>query len=277
MNTHFKRLILTSSVALAVASTALEAAVVPSAQDVVDARQETQIWTTFALNPYLRANDLQVSVRQGKATLTGSVEEGVNKELAEEIALGVTGVTEVENGISVADDYVAPARSTARTYGDVIDDSTITAVIKSKLAWSRYASGLKTKVVTVGGRVVLSGSADSGESRELAGRLAQNSHGVVAVDNRLVVSAPAPALAEDARQTVKTAGQEAADTWITAKVKSTLLYSTHVEGRDIEVSTHDGVVTLSGRAGSGAQRALAIELATNIRGVRSVVSTGLVI
>lgn len=277
MNTHFKKLMLASSVALATASVTAFGAALPVAQDVLDARQETQIWTTYALNPYLRASDLHVAVHQGTATLSGSVDEGINKELAEEIALGVDGVKDVENKIKVAEDFVAPDKSTARSYGETIDDSTITAVVKSKLAWSKYTSGVTTKVATKGGRVVLTGSADSAESRELAGRLAQNSRGVVAVDNRLTIDAAKPSLADDAEHSMKSAGHEVADAWITTKVKSTFLYSNNVDGSDIAVTTAAGVVTLSGKVDSGAERSLAIELAKNIRGVRSVTASGLVI
>ncbi|MGH8106487.1 MAG: hypothetical protein ACREO1_01155 [Arenimonas sp.] len=38
-----------------------------SVQSIADVRQETQIWTTFALNPYLRAHDLKVFVHDGTA------------------------------------------------------------------------------------------------------------------------------------------------------------------------------------------------------------------
>ena len=277
MTKHLKQLALASSVALAVASSAASGAALPGSQDVIDARQETQIWTTYALSPHLRANDLQVSVHQGKATLTGSVEEGVNKELAEEIALGVTGVKAVENNIEVAKDYVAPDTSLSRSYGETIDDSTITAVVKSKLAWSKYTNGLTTKVVTKSGHVTLSGSADSAPSRDLAGRLAQNSRGVVAVDNQLVIGSAKPSLATDAQQSMHEAGDEVADAWITTKIKSTFLYSNNVDGRDIAVTTSAGVVTLSGTVDSGVERALAIELAKNVRGVLSVTASGLVI
>ena len=56
-------------------------------QNITDVRQEVQIWTTYTLNPYLRANDLKASVKDGTATLTGTVPEGINKDLAREIAL----------------------------------------------------------------------------------------------------------------------------------------------------------------------------------------------
>jgi hypothetical protein len=50
-------------------------------QNITDVRQETQIWTTYALSPYLRASDLKVSVQNGKATLTGIVDESVKEPL----------------------------------------------------------------------------------------------------------------------------------------------------------------------------------------------------
>ena len=65
------------------------------------------------------------------------------------------------------------------------------------------------------------------------------------------------------------------DGWITTKVKSTYMYSSNVDGSDIAVNTDKGIVTLSGKVDSGAERALAIELAQNVRGVKSVYSKAL--
>ena len=65
------------------------------------------------------------------------------------------------------------------------------------------------------------------------------------------------------------------DGWITTKVKSTFMCSSNVDGSDISVSTDKGIVTLSGKVDSGAERALAIELAQNVRGVNSVNSKAL--
>ena len=67
-----------------------------------------------------------------------------------------------------------------------------------------------------------------------------------------------------------------ADGWITTKVKSTYLFSNNVDGSDISVNTDKGIVTLSGNVDSGVERALAIELAQNVRGVKSVASKTLV-
>ena len=60
------------------------------------------------------------------------------------------------------------------------------------------------------------------------------------------------------------------DTWITTKVKSTLLADSDVAGTDINVTTVDGVVTLAGVLGSQAAVERAIDLARGIEGVVAV-------
>jgi hyperosmotically inducible protein len=144
MYTPVHQSILASSVALAIAVISSPAVAATVSEDITDTRQETQIWTTYALSPYLRANDLKVSVHNGKAVLTGKVEESVNKDLAKQIALGVKGIKEVDNQILVQADYKAPARAAERSYGDVVDDATVTAAVKSKLLWSKNTHGLST-------------------------------------------------------------------------------------------------------------------------------------
>lgn len=275
MYSNPRNLILASGIALAIATGSSAFADDTVKQQVTDARQEAQIWTTYALSPYLRANDLKVSVHNGKATLTGSVEEDVNKDLAKQIALGVGGVKEVDNQIVVKADYTPPARSSDRSYGERIDDATVTAKVKSKLLWSTYADGMSTNVDTKMGKVTMTGTAASATAKELAGTLASNTSGVLSVDNQLIVKPSTAAVA-----TAKKPASEphvVSDTWISAKVKSTYMYSSNVDGSDISVDTTGGVVTLTGKVDSGAERALAIELAKHIRGVNSVESKGLII
>lgn len=269
-----RKLILAAGIALALNTVSGMVAAATAAQEITDARQETQIWTTYALSPYLRAHDLKVSVQNGKATLTGTVEEEVNKELAKEIALGVSGITAVDNQIVVQPDYM-PKPSAEPSYGERIEDASITAAVKSKLLWSRQTEGMPIKVETRRGRVTLSGTADSAESRDFAGRLAMVTRGVVSVNNQLVVDSSKSSAVDSAKSAASEAKSDIADSWITTKVKSTLLYSSNVAGSDIEVSTENGNVTLRGKVDSGAERDLAVELAKNVRGVKSVDAKGL--
>ncbi|WP_296130296.1 BON domain-containing protein [Pseudomonas sp. Ga0074129] len=276
MHKQSRNLFLASALALAVTGTSLTAGAQESSQAIMDARQEAQVSTTYALSPYLRANDINVKVVNGKATLTGHVAEEVHKDLATEIAMGVKGVTDVDNQIVVDADYLPPKPGAERGFGDVISDASITTAVKSKLVWSKSTDGMSTQVETRFGRVVLRGTAQSAVERDLAGRLALNTHGVVAVDNQLKVNAQKPDAAESGKQAVKEAGVDISDSWITTKVKSSLLYTSNVAGSAIEVSTDKGVVSLSGRLNSSVEKALAVEVAQNVRGVKSVKSAELV-
>jgi len=67
------------------------------------------------------------------------------------------------------------------------------------------------------------------------------------------------------------------DTWITTKVKSSLLADSDVAGLDVEVETVNGEVRLSGDVESQAQIDRAVEIARDIEGVTSVESSGLTV
>ncbi len=276
MNIFSKNTFSKAGIVLAI-STASLFANADAKQDITNARQETQIWTTYALSPYLRAHELKVNVQDGKAVLTGTVDEEVNKDLAKEIALGVSGIKSVDNQIVVKSD--AAAKNTTG-YGEVVDDATITAAVKSRLLWSKF-SYISTKVETKGGRVTLTGTVDNADSKAAATKLAGSTRGVIAVSNQLNVENKSHSSAkagtsdkadatDKAKKAANEAGANVADAWITTKVKSNFFYSNNVSGSDIDVSTSAGIVTLKGKVGSGAERALAIELTENIRGVKSV-------
>jgi len=175
-----------------------------ASHQVSDTAQEAQISSNIALSPYLRASELHVSAQQGMVTLTGTVTEEVNKDLAKQIALAVNGVKEVDNQIVVVSEDNAPATLADDGHTEVVD----------------YESNEST-------------------AGKIRADVTQEGHGI-------------------------------ADGWITTKVKSSFMYSRRVNGSDITVNTHAGVVSLRGRVNSDGERARAIELAQNVRGVRRV-------
>lgn len=82
------------------------------------------------------------------------------------------------------------AQATERGLGaaaDTVKDAAITTAVNGKLVADPDLSALKINVDTMGGKVVLRGSAPSEASREHAATLASSVDGVVAVDNQLVV------------------------------------------------------------------------------------------
>lgn len=241
------------------------------AQSIDDVRQETQIATTFSLNPYLRDEHITAVVRNGTATLSGYAMEPVHKELAKIIASGVRGIHQVENKIQGEAKYITPKPTIERSYSEMIDDANITAAIKSKLMWSNYSNGLGTDVETTSCKVTLSGSVDTATAKDLAGRLAVNTRGVESVDNQLEVIISKAELAHNASIVTR----NIADSWITTKVKSTFLYTSNINSIHINIATRDGVVMLEGKVGNRAEHKLAVELAQQIRGVKSVNATAL--
>ncbi len=168
---------------------------------------------------------------------------------------------------------------TERTAGQVIDDATITASIKTKLLADERTKGFDINVDTHKGKVTLRGGAGSVASKLAATKLAHSADGVVSVDNMLVVAATGT----DARQAANTAtasgevrktmsetGEAIDDTWITTKVKSMLLAEEKVAGNRITVETKDNIVHLVGVVESNEERAVAIGIAEGTEGVSEV-------
>lgn len=254
---------------------------------ISEARKEGQILGAYAINRHLSVFRLDAQVEGDEARLSGTVDSPVERELAEQIAKGVDGIVEIDNRIIVDPRWQVPGGRIGknRSFGEVVNDTTTTASVKSKLLLNDQTDGTDIKVDTQGGIVTLEGTTDSETAKELAERLAFNTQGVRSVRNNLQVSGDGAAAGTSAANLkvrhsttmlpIESSDTTASDAWITAKVKSTLALSKNVSERDIEVTTHDGVVHLGGTAGSDAERDLAVELAQNVRGVRQVDASAL--
>ncbi len=90
--------------------------------------------------------------------------------------------------------------------------------------------------------------------------------GTAACNRTASDEAPAQVSAPEQRDQSATQG----DTWITTSVRSRYFADNSVKGRDIDVSTQDGVVTLTGTVDSDAERTQAIRIAEGVDGVKRV-------
>jgi len=66
-------------------------------------------------------------------------------------------------------------------------------------------------------------------------------------------------------------GNEISDAWITTKLQSKYYLDTDVKGLNIDVTTNGGVVTLTGKVTSAAEREKALSLAKSTDGVKQVI------
>jgi osmotically-inducible protein OsmY len=142
----------------------------------------------------------QIDVKDGVVTLKGEASSQAQKELTTEYAMDVEGVKDVKNEMTVAEavdkdkdkDKVkgkdkVKNKDDKQTFGETIDDASITAQVKMTLLYHRSTSALKTKVETKDGVVTLTGEAKNEAETHLATKLANDVNGVKEVKNQMSV------------------------------------------------------------------------------------------
>lgn len=70
----------------------------------------------FDQSEYLYGNAIRLLVYQGKARLGGVVETAVNRDLAAQLALGVAGITAVDNKLVIESGYQSKLSLSGRNY-----------------------------------------------------------------------------------------------------------------------------------------------------------------
>lgn len=85
-----------------------------------------------------------------------------------------------------------PTETTAAKAGRAVDDSVITAKVKTALIQDPVTKAHEISVETFHGTVQLSGFVDTAESKERAGQLAKNVEGVHDVKNSLQLQSKNP-------------------------------------------------------------------------------------
>lgn len=192
---------------------------------------------------------VDVTCRDGVVTLTGSVPDREQRDLAGDTVAELPGVVRVENDIVIAPG--APEHS----------DPWIALSVRTTLLLRPHVSGTATTVEVSNGVVTLKGTAANAAQRELTEEYAKEVAGVKAVANHIVVVPNAPS---------ETVGEDIDDASITGQLKLELLSHSATSALNTKVSTENGLVKITGNADSDAEKALVTELASTIRGVKSV-------
>lgn len=143
--------------------------------------------------------------------------------------------------------------------GTEIDDSVITAQVKSALIGDADIKSFDFKVETRKGEVQLSGFVDNQTQVDKAIVLARAVNGVKSIDNKVTLKGAAT-----------TIGNKVDDGVITASIKTALLADAQVKSFDIAVVTRKGDVQLSGFVDNQSQIDRAVEIARAVSGVNMV-------
>lgn len=135
----------------------------------------------LAFHKNVSATTTDVETTDGVVMLKGQADTAAQKELTTEYAKDVDGVRDVNNQMTVS------GSKPHKTVGEKIDDASITAQVKTSLLFHRSTHTLATKVTTKNGVVILRGEAKNAAEKDLVGKLAEDTHGVRRVDNRMSV------------------------------------------------------------------------------------------
>lgn len=154
---------------------------------------ESKLETALLLNKHLSALDIDINVDNNVAILGGEVHSDIEKELAENIALGIEGIDSVKNNIKVTTKPAATLNSnsatttTRRSFSQYVSDVSTTAAIKTELLASKNVEGLEINVDTYNSVVTLSGKVNNGAQKDLAQAIASKQGDVKNVVNKLEV------------------------------------------------------------------------------------------
>ena len=210
------------------------------------------IQTALKQDPATESYKTTVSVKNAVVTLSGSVGSYGERQLATRIAIGVKGVTEITNQLTI--NYLAQ-----RT------DAEIAADVKARLQWDIWINGGTIKSAVKDGGVVLTGTIGSAISKSRAFDDAWV-NGALSVDaSGLKVE---PLANGDTRK--QSDSESASDGEIQKAVQASLHLDPRVSAFSPDVTVEGGMVILGGSVGNLKAKTAAAQDAKNVMGVAQV-------
>ncbi len=146
-----------------------------------DAALLTSVKSALASDPITEAGEINVDVNRGIVKLSGFVDSSKEQAQAVLVAGNVKGVKQVQNDIAV--------QKANESTGEAIDDSMLTAKVKTALIMSPDTKAHQINVETKLGVVQMSGFVDSAAAKAAATTVANSVTGVKGVKNELSIKA----------------------------------------------------------------------------------------
>ncbi len=229
-----------------------------------DDRIEDAFKNTYVYRTQLKNADISIEADAGVVTLSGHVKDSDQKRLAEDTAEALPGVQQVNDELKVTAEPKP------------LSDDWIAMKVRGALLFHRHVSLTHTDVTVNDGVVTLTGTADDGAQKALAGEYAADVKGVKDVHNQIHIDARSDAeegsvaKASDRHHHGQTLGEKIDDVSITAQLKFALAVRRSTSALHTKVTTDNGVVTVRGEARNSAEKDLVTQLAQDINGVRRV-------
>lgn len=145
-----------------------------------------------------------------------------------------------------------------RSAGTMIDDSTITATVNTRMIKSEEVKAIHIDIDTMDGEVILSGFVDSAEEKQKAAEIARSVEGVLGVKNDLQVG-------------TRTVGEALDDKVLGAKIKGKLMGEPGIRSLNIDVDVYLGVASLKGVVDTAEQKEMILGLVRQTEGVKGII------
>jgi len=207
-----------------------------------NAELQKDVQDAIKWEPLLNAAEIDVTVKDGVVTLTGTVDSYSKKSEAEDTAKNVAGVKAVVEKIEIKF-----SSNWAKK-----DDNEIATEVVNALKWNWQIPNDKVKVKVEKGWVTLEGELERNYQKEAAKNAVKNLLGVTGVVNNIKIKS-------------ETQGEiERKD------IESGLRRNWSIRAKDIEVKVSGHKVTLNGTVNSWYQKDEAARIAWNAPGVWTV-------
>lgn len=224
----------------------------------INDRIESSARKSFVFRTFLKEDDIKIELKNGLATLTGTVVDESHAFMAGDIVASLPEVAEVENRLK--ENGEAPAANT---------DAWLAGKVKSLLLFHRSVNAAGTEVSARDGLVTLRGKAGSMAQKDLTTEYTVDAAGVTSVSNEMTVSGPEP---RREHRTADAMDEAIDDVSITVLVEMTLLHHRSTSALNPIVLTKEGVVRLRGNARNAATKDRIDRYARDVHGVKRVIN-----
>ena len=144
---------------------------------VDDASLTGKVKSALIADPVAKSNQIEVETYRGVVQLSGFVDSQKERSAAVKVAEGVQGVKSVHDNLEI--------RTDRATVGEALDDTVVTARVKTALIANPITKARQINVATEDGVVQLSGFVDSATEKSTATEIARTIPGVRLVQNQL--------------------------------------------------------------------------------------------